>query len=181
MRINIPLQKMTNADMESLEELELIKRLTAPSHAVKIPEEQFVGYPLYKTDPRYGGHMLLFVNINLLESHLNYHPGNEDIFLFNDGIKVKPCIFVFGLEKRQKIEEKINSGTLCAEDFRAYNIPFNDLNLSFFTIRSGTPHYEITLPGLEQSPYFWVGESADLPLIKIDMKNYQVKVITTNL
>jgi hypothetical protein len=178
MQIDIPLTKMTVEDMEQLEKLDLVQRLVPPDSALQVAEGQLLSRPIYKTDPQYGGHMLLFVNMNLLESNLNYHPGNEEVFLVNDGRKVKPCIFVFGLSKRQVIEEKIKSGSLSSSDFVAYDVPFNDPVLSSFTVKADTPHFEITTAGAEQSPYFWVGESADLPMIKIDMGQYRLRVLT---
>lgn len=179
MLLEIPLKKITKRDIIELEKKRLIKRLIPPEEYLNVPEGEFKGCPIYKTESQYGGHMLLFVNMNLLNSNLNYHPGNEDVFLINDGGDVKPCIFVFGLGKKDEIEKKIETKTLSESDFLAFDIPFNQPALSFFTIYSETPHYEITLPGPKQSPYFWVGESSDLPLIKINMDNYELKIKDT--
>jgi hypothetical protein len=169
-------KQFTMADMRELERHGLVAGLTPPEDTVKAPEGQFKAKALYKTEPRYGGHMLLFVSLNLLEGKLNYHPGNEEVFLINPYERTKPLIWVFGLKKRAEIEAKIANNTLTAADFAAYEMPFNDWQLSCFTVLAGTLHYEITLPGPEPNPYFWVGESGELPRIDLDLHDYILKV-----
>lgn len=179
MTLSIPLRKLTPDDMEDLERRGLVARLRPPVDTLTAPEGQFKAKAMYKTDARWGGHMLLFVNLNLLEGALNYHPGNEEVFLLNRGERTKPLIWVFALSKKDEIESKISKGTLSAADFVAYEMPFNNPDISCFTILAEAPHFEITTPGPEQSPYFWVCESSDLPRIDIDMGGYSLKVITS--
>jgi hypothetical protein len=167
--------------MLELERHNLVSRLLPPADTLEASEGEFKAKAMYKTDSQYGGHMLLFVSLNLLEGTLNYHPGNEEVFLVNRGEETKPLIWVFALSRREDIEAKIAGGTLKSSDFAAYIIPFNDPNLSCFTIYAGTPHYEITVPGTGQNPYFWVGESAELPRVDIDLHGYQLRVAADEL
>lgn len=168
--------KRANEDiMKKLEKLGVIERLIPPLDLLDINEGEVRIRKIYSSDNKYGGHMLLFVNMNDTKSELNYHPDNEEVFLFNPS-EIKPLIFIFANENYLKIEEKIKREELRDNDFTAVEIPFNNPNLSFFTVNKAFPHYEITIPGSKRSPSFWVTESNELPMIILDLKNYNIIV-----
>ena len=174
-KLILNVQSANESIMTKLEKIGAISRLIPPEDVINIEEGRFEARRIYSTDPKYGGHMLLFVNINDTKSDLNYHPDNEEVFLFNP-FKIKPLIFLFSLSNYVEIEKKINNKTLNNNDFMALNIPFNNPKLSYFTVNKYFLHYEVTIAGPERSPSFWVTEPKDLPMNIIDMQDYNINL-----
>lgn len=169
-------QEATEDTMIELESLGLIKRMMPPSDLSPPPGGKSYVKRIYETDILYGGHMLLFVSLNHYSARLNYHPDKEDILLINSGGIVKPVIWVFGKSSYKETKEKIETGALSSQDFIALNIPFNNPRISFFSISKGTPHFEVTIPGTQPNPSFWVTEPSNLSIVPINLNNYQIKI-----
>jgi hypothetical protein len=162
--------------MENLEARALIKRFLPPEDLEEAEQGQSKVRKIYATDLAYGGHMLLFVSLNRLQNALSYHPDKEDVFLIAAKKKTKPLYWVFGLEKYDAIQRKAKAGILERSDFVALEIPSNDPAMSFFTINDGTPHFEVTAIGPGSGPTFWVTEPDQLPVIAIDLEDFQIAV-----
>ena len=175
-QIPLKVKKATEKDMVSLEQIGAITRLLPPKDLTDVKEGTFGVRTIYKTDPEYGGHKLIYVIINRTKSEVNSHPDNEDVLLINSGSPTKPLIFVFAKYPHQQMEQKIASATLNPEDFMALDIPFNDPRMSFFTVNKDFPHYEVTTSGPGQAPSFWVTEPTELPLVELSLSGYTIKL-----
>jgi hypothetical protein len=178
MKIDIELipEEMTVEKMEVLEEAGLILRICPKHHELFVEDDQTKVEPLYISDPDFGSHQLITVTVNRSQpAAFGSHPDNEDVLLLGDP-QSKPMWFIFSNQKRESLEEKIQTGSLCSNDFIAFKTKFNDPEISFFTILKDTPHGECTvaLPG--KPPSFYVTEPSNMPLNKIDFGTYQIKV-----
>lgn len=173
--IELKVKNASEREMIELEELGVIKRLLPPEELISISEGEIVAKKVYSTNTKFGGHMLLFVNINKTEPELNYHPDNEEVLLVSPNIPEKPLIFLFCKYKHFEIEKKIESGTLKEEDFIALDIPFNNPKTSFFTVNKEFPHCEVTVKGTGISPSFWVTEPENLPMNIVRLDQYVIE------
>ncbi len=169
-------KKANVKDVEKLERLGVIKRFLSPEYLCQVKKGEIVVQMIYSTNIKYGSHKLIYINTNRTESELGYHPDKEDIFLIKLYGLTKPLIWVFCKYSYEEIEEKIRVGNLNKSDFIALDIPFNDPEMSVFTVNGDFPHYEVTTPGTKKSPSFWVTEPADLPLIQINLSDYKIKL-----
>ena len=163
-------------DIKELEQLGVIKRFLTPEHLCQVKEGDVVVQMMYSTNIKYGSHKLMYINNNRTESELGYHPDKEDIFLIKPHEPTKPLIWVFCKYSYKEIEKKIRAGNLSKSDFVAFDIPFNDPEMSIFTVNEYFPHYEVTIHGTRRSPSFWVTEPATLPLVQINLYDYKIKL-----
>lgn len=173
--LKLKVKKANEREMVELEELGVIKRLLPPEELISIGEGKVVGNKVYSANPKFGGHMLLFVNINITKPELNYHPDNEEVLLLSPYNPEKPLIFLFCKYNHLEIEKKIRIGILNEENFIVLNMPFNNPKISFFTVNKGFPHCEVTIGGCGVSPSFWVTEPANLPMNIVRLDQYVIE------
>jgi hypothetical protein len=164
--------------MEDLERLNVLHRLLPPEDQLLIEPGSTAVKTLYSENPDYGGHKLIFVNVNETISQLNFplnsHPAKESVFLMTPLRPMKPLIWIFARMKHDGIEQKVATRTLYSDDFIAVQIPFNNPEMSFFTVNEYVPHLEITIPGNDFSPSFWVAEPEHLPISYVDLQDYEL-------
>lgn len=175
-QLDIPIKEMTPEIMKMLEARGLIIRLAPGNHELK-PEEGKVGITtIYKSDEKYGAHMLISATINRTEfSAFGSHPDNEEVYLIGRP-EAKPCYFLFSFSNRSELEMKVKNHKLTDGDFIALEARYNDPEVSFFTVLKEYPHGEATIAGDGIPPSFYVTEQSNLPLEIFDFDSYQIKL-----
>jgi hypothetical protein len=175
--LNLTCDEMTPRLMQFLEDKGAIIRLAPGTHEVITPEEEVGIDWIYKTDEKYGSHMLLSATINRSTfAAFGTHPDNEEVYLIGDPA-TKPLYFLFGLCKRDEFEYKLKSGTISSDDFLCFKARFNDVEVCCFSILKDFPHGEATIPGPEKPPTFFVTEQTNLPLDKIILDSIDIRLI----
>lgn len=154
MLLKVKIKKATVDIFKNLESLGVIKSIINENLPLGVKEEEFVVDTIYSSKKEYGGHKLIYVKTNKTTSDLNSHPDKEDILLINNMKKFKKLIWVFSKSNSEVLDNKIKSGQLNSDDFIAVDIPYNDPDLSFFTINEYYPHYEVTISGPGEGPFF---------------------------
>jgi hypothetical protein len=160
---------MTEDVMELLEGKGLIQRLVPTEKVLLTPENEVGVDYTYSTDPKFGPHMLICVD-------LAYHSDKEDFILINEGRQQKPLILLVGLYKVKEFEELVSTNSLAQDDILALELKFNHPSLSFFTMNGFTPHCEWTTPGKGPASIFYVTEPRDLDANHIDLGDYTIKI-----
>lgn len=160
--------------MRDLENRGLIFGLSPDKYDMHPPEGEVAVKTIYQSDTKYGSHMLVMATLNRLTfTAFGAHPDNEEVFLIGKP-GIKPCFFLFGLTSSADLERKADQETLSPEDFIAFKGKFNDPYLSFFSIKKGVPHGEITTKGRGDPPSFFVTEQSELPLEKLNLGLYEI-------
>jgi hypothetical protein len=175
--LNIKCHAMTPRLMRTLEDAGAIIRLAPGTHEVVTPEEEVGIDWIYKTDEKYGSHMLLAATINRSTfASFGTHPENEEVFLIGDD-QAKPLYFLFGLCRRDEFVNKLENGSISSSDFLCFRARFNDAQVSCFSILKEFPHGEATVAGPGKPPTFFVTEQTRLPLdmLKLDRLNLHIK------
>jgi hypothetical protein len=174
--LHIPCRDMTPDLMQSLEDKGIIIRLAPGTHEVITPAEEVGIDWIYKTDDKYGSHMLLAATINRSTfAAFGTHPDNEEVFLIGDP-QTKPLYFLFGLSKREEFEHKIETGSISTSDFLCFLARFNDVEVGCFSILKDFPHGEATTAGPGKPPTFFVTEQTHLPLDKLNLEELDIRL-----
>lgn len=159
-----------------LEEKGAIIRISPGTHEITTPEGEVGIDEIYKTDEKYGSHMLLAATLNRPTfSGFGTHPDNEDVLLIGDP-HTKPLYFLFGLCKREEFEDKLKSGSLTSNDFLCFKAKYNDAQVSCFTVLKHIPHGEATIPGPGKPPTFFVTEQTHLPLDRLNLEGLDIRL-----
>lgn len=161
--------EMNKALMNELEGLDLIRSITPKAQTGVEPVTT-----IYRTDGQYGGHKLIHVRIDrVFVTEMISHPEGEDFMLIGAN-ESKNLYLLVAKHKGHDFLEKLKSKSLTPEDYYLINCKFNDENLSFFTMNEGTWHNELRAVGGEISPSFYVGESSDLPEVKVAIEKLTI-------
>ena len=167
---------MTGPVMQGLEERGLIIRLGPGRHRPSAPSGQNVDQPLYASGEGFGPHKLIAVSINSDDlADFGTHPENEE-FLLLGSPRCRPLYLVAALHRREELERIVRERGLAAEDFLALRVRFNDPQVSFFVMLKHTPHGEAAGEGRGGPPSFYVTESRDLPVERLALPGYSLKV-----
>ena len=163
---------ITDQVLEKLEQIGLVQRLRCTPRALKAYENEVVDDIIYASDPKWGPHTLLCVGFNKIRPKLATHPDNEEFILFSDA---SPTLYILiALHKRDNLLKLVNSNALTSKDFILLEAVFNDSNMSIFTMLADTPHGEVTVPGDERPPCFFVTEPANLISEPIELGKYEI-------
>lgn len=168
--------EMTRAVMVDLEERGLIIRLAPGSHQIGAKEGETVCKTIYHTDPSYGSHKLMYIEVNRTAlPEFGTHPENEDFYLL--GLPGnKPLYLVIALCLKDVLDDKIKSQTLTSADFITLKVKYNDPEVSFFTMLKDVPHGEAVGTGEGGPGTFYVTESTDLIDVDSDMGTYELVI-----
>ena len=169
--------EMTKAVRVDLERRGLIIRLAPGSRSIGAKEGETICETLYKTDTKYGGHKLMYIEVNRETlPEFGTHPENED-FYFIGHPGEKPLYLVIALHLKDELDSKIKNGTISAEDFITLKVKHNDADVSFFTMLKNVPHGEAVGKGTGKPGSFYVTESTDLIDVDTDFSNYQLTIM----
>lgn len=175
-QLELNLVEMTPEIMEFLEDRGILIRLCPGTHEVITPAGQVGIKEVYRTDEKYGSHMLITATVNRSRfSAFGTHPENEDVFLVGDP-NTKPMAMLFALCERDEFIQKMETGNLKAEDFVALRARFNDPEVSMFTVCRNYPHGEAVMAGEGKPPTFFVTEQTNLPLDIIPWKTIEINI-----
>ena len=164
MKIVLTPVEMTPDIMQMLESKKLIIRMT--------PNRYKDSCCIYKTEEKYGSHMLISCKSNITEPlYFGTHPGPEEFILLGDN-NAKPLYLVIATCTIDEFNQKVNAQTLSSADFLTLKVKFNDPEVSFFTMLPAAPHGEFIAKGEGEVSSFYVTESSDLGLCKTDMGLY---------
>lgn len=162
--VSLTPQPLTKEELDFLEKRNLIYTLR-PSASIAADIHADAVDTMYATDPMYGSHKLICVRKNATDIRLTTHPENEDvIFLAPVEEIVKPLFLIIALDAVDVFIKKVQGGTMTAADLRAYRIRYNDPYTAVFTIRKNVPHCEVTIPGDQAAPIFYVTEPTDMTM-----------------
>lgn len=169
---------MTSEVMTDLERRGLIVRLGPHRHDLPALPGQTLDRAIYKSDDRYGPHMLISVTVDRVPfADFATHPDNEDFLLLGDP-DTKPLYLVVALMLRAAFERKIAEESLTADDFVCLRVKWNDPEVSFFTMLAQVPHGEAIVAPHGRLPTFYVTEGRDLPNDLVDLGRFELKVDT---
>jgi len=164
MKIELIPTEMTPKIMQMLEDKKLIIRMT--------PNRYEKSCCVYKTDPKYGSHMLISVSVDITDPiYFGVHPGPEEFILVGDN-NAKPLYLLMALCQLDEFNKKVKEQTLTSADFITLKMKFNDPFVSFFTMLPVAPHGEFVAKGQNAASSFYVTESSDLGCNKVDMGVY---------
>ena len=168
---------MTEEIMQRLEEKGLITRLTPGRHRIPVEKHGCEGRSIYESDPKYGGHKLIVVACDRVEfSAFGAHEDNEE-FLLIGGEQEKGLYLLVALCMQDEFQEKVESGTLSADDLICLRCRFNDPMVSFFTMKKGVPHGEATPKNDSRAPAtFYVTEPTELGLTPCDFGGFSLEI-----
>ena len=174
--IELKPQEMTEKVMKDLEKKGLIYRL-CPGHDVLEPEYGEIAWKkIYEADEKFGPHQIISVTVDRNSfSAFGVHSENEEFLLLGKN-EDKPLYLLIALCDRQTLMKKIKDETLCKDDFILLHCRFNDPETSFFIMKKGVPHGEASIPGTSHPPSFYVAESRDIDLIKIDFNKFVIGI-----
>ncbi len=174
--IHLTPQRMSPTLMQQLEDEGLIIRMAPGHHRPATPEGTTVGESLYECDAQYGPHKLIIVSVNrTVFAEFGTHPDIEDVLLIGDP-SAKPMTILFARDERAAIEQKVQRGSLSADDFIALQATYNDPQVSFFSIKADIAHGEAVAPGPGTPATFYVTESRDLPLRRLEIEPFTFRV-----
>lgn len=170
--------EMTVAIMELLEKKGCIRCL-APGKIKPIANEgETIGIEVYKSDVKFGAHMLIEVIVNRDNlSQFGYHPDNEEFLLIgkNDS---KPLYLIIALCNKDVLEEKIKSRRLLDNDFITLKIKYNDPEVSFFTMLKNIPHGEMIKKNcVGNAATFYVTEPENMGIIHTHWHGFEYHVL----
>jgi len=162
-------QRLTHEILIDLETRGLIKRL-CPTDLIQANPQYDAVDTIYSSSPGSGAHRLICIRKNQTRIALTVHSENEEVIFLNSGsTSFKPLYLIISLVSLDALLEKIQNETLSSDDILALEVDFNDLHTQVFTILKDTPHCEITVPGSNPAPIFYVTESADIQMHSVDM------------
>lgn len=169
---------MTEEIMIFLEGRNCIKRLAPGKITKKADDGKTIGNEIYKSDVKYGSHMLLEVIVNRDElSEFGYHPDNEEFLLIGNE-DVKPLYIVIALCTNEELEEKLRNQNIKDEDFITLKVKYNDPKVSFFTMLKGVPHGEVIANSFDGNPAtFYVTEPSDMGIMKTEWHDYSYLIL----
>ena len=171
------LKPVTETLLRKLERRDLVRRLYPAGKVMDIEPGKEAVDTFYVTAPRYGAHKLMCAGKNNTDIKLTSHPDNEDFLMINPTKrKLKPLLLIIGMEKHKPLEKKAKEGKLTSKDIIAVKLNYNDPGTSFFVILKDTPHWEATLPGRGNPPFFFVAEPARFRMDYIDLYGYDLEV-----
>jgi len=161
-----------------LEKKGLIRTLWPTKKVLACRSEKGTVDTLYSSSPQYGSHKLICVRLHRLKTiKLTVHPDNEEFIIFNlTPKKFKPLCLVVGMHKFKTLEQKARKGILSENDFMVLRLRYNDPQTSFFIMLKETPHCEVSLPGKEESPIFFVTEPSRLKLHPLKLNGYRLRL-----
>jgi hypothetical protein len=165
---------ITDQLLEKLEQMGLVQRLHCTTRALKAYENEVVDDVIYASDPKWGPHSLLCVGLNKIRPELATHPDNEGFILFSDAGPTKPLYVLIALHKRDNLLKLVSSNALTSKDFILLEAVFNDSNMSIFSMLAATPHGEVTVPGDERPPCFFVTEPGNLISEPIELEKCEI-------
>ncbi len=169
-------EEMTPEKMQMLEDKGLILRICPQHHELSPAVDETKVEVLYESDKAYGSHQLITVTVNRNSpAAFGTHPDNEDVLLVGDP-NTKPMWFIIATCKKEVLQEKIQTGSLSADDFVVFHSKFNDPDVSFFTMLKDTPHGECTVDQAGKPPSFYVAEPSAMPLDLTNFGDYELQV-----
>ena len=161
-------QLLTHEILKTLEIRGLISQLSPTDLISSNPDYDAVD-TMYTSEPESGAHKLICVRKNQTDIRLTVHSENEEVIFLNQTDTVfKPLYLIISLLRYNELNQKLLAGELTADDVMALEVNFNDPYTSVFTILKDTPHCEITIPGTDPAPIFYVTESAEIAMQTID-------------
>lgn len=167
--------EMTAKLMQDLEAKGLI-RLLSPDLSIPARTGETIGKDLYSCRDKYGPHKLIAVVVDRrIPSAFGTHPDNEDFLLIGDPA-TKPLYLTISFLRRKELESKISKGTLSEKDFVTLRVRYNDPNTGFFTMPADVPHGEFASGETGRPPTFYVTEPRDLPMDKVDFRQFVLKI-----
>ena len=168
--------EMTKAVMIDLENRGFIIRLAPGSRSINAKAGETLCETIYKTGPKYGGHKLMYIEVNRMNlPEFGTHPENED-FYFISHTGEKQLYLVMALCFKDELNDKIKNDKVTASDFIALKVKHNDADVSFFTILKDVPHGEAVGSGEGRAGSFYVTESSDLIDVDTQFGNYELQI-----
>lgn len=162
--------------MDELETKGIISRLRPGKSVLDVGPGKTKHRSLYESDEKYGPHKLICVTINSVETdRFLYHSDHED-FILIDLPDRSDLIITFSMLDNKRLEDKIEAGCLCRDDFMSLIFKPNDPYTSFFTMKAGFAHVETCAAISDKPPSFYVAEARDLDENVIDFKQYNLRI-----
>ncbi|MBN2143739.1 MAG: hypothetical protein JW774_03850 [Candidatus Aureabacteria bacterium] len=166
---------ITSSILDRLEKKKLIRTFKPTSRVLQPTTTTGIVDLIYSSDPRYGSHKLICIGKNATRISLTTHPDNEEFLILNQSQhKFRPLFLIIGLNTKKELEQKAKRGKLSSRDFMALKLKYNDYKTSLFVMLKGTVHCEVTVPGKQKHPVFFVTEPANLNATKLNLEPYQL-------
>ena len=164
-------QPLTETILMELEDRGLVRMLRPTRALLNNPQMDRVD-TIYESSREDGAHTMICVRKNQTEIRFTVHSDNEDVLFVNPGdTALKPLYIIFALYKGGELKQRAADGNLTADDFLALQVTFNNPTTCIFTIYKDTPHCEITAPGNDEAPIFYVTEPSQMKMSYIDFPN----------
>lgn len=163
--------------LQLLDRKGLIRTFRPPAKVFGLKPGTGVVDVVYATHSRYGSHKLICVGKNETEIRLTTHPDNEEFFIINNTKKkFKPLYLIISLHRERELSRRAQDGRISSKDILALELKYNDCSLSLFTMLKGTPHCEVTIPGAQEAPVFFVTEPTNLTMKVVDLAGWKPRL-----
>lgn len=165
--------KITRKLLDKLAKRGLITTLKATPGCLKESRVDLI----YETSAKYGPQKLICVGKKDLNIQMTIHGDKEELLILNSTTKkFKPLYLIIAMDKIDVFNRKVKQGKLKQWDILAVELKYNDPETSIFMMNSKVPHCEVTLPGKEQHPVFFVTEPVNLSYAVIPTPGYKITV-----
>ena len=145
-------------------------RLLKPTEKIMRSSDVDAVDTLYQSTPASGAHKLICVRKSTCEIQLTVHSENDDLIFLNTSEKYyRPLYMIIGIHDVAVLEEKARSATLSDHDFVTLEIEYNNPATCYFTLLRSIPHCEITIPGNDEAPIFFVTEPSEISMRFVDL------------
>jgi hypothetical protein len=176
-RIRLQAQRATPELMADLQRRGLLRLLTPSRAAQTVPEGQQVVERVELAAEGTGPWQMLVVACNRTRlDHLAAHGDIESWLYFADPTS-KPLLYVVATCSLAEFQAKVAAGTLSAADIIVLEIRPNDPQTSYFTVPGGVLHDELTYPGPQRGPIFWVPEPSRMGHTEVRLDAYEFELV----